>query len=147
MLDELRKLLPECDDNVAHLWIDYLSALRELYSVLVRPTLDDDFSYEDKFEQFETAFEAVHNVWGLPETVKIHILTSHTLEYLTETGETLSKVNDEHLERAHQKVRYFETRHNHRVTKNKVGAHKQKRSLSCISSYNSFNKRKKRNSS
>ena len=54
MLEELRKLLPECDDNAAHLWIDYLSALRELYSVLVRPTVDDDFSYEEKFADFES---------------------------------------------------------------------------------------------
>ena len=29
MLEELRKLLPECDDYAAHLWIDYLAALRE----------------------------------------------------------------------------------------------------------------------
>ena len=144
MLQELRMLLPDCDDNAAHLFIDYLEALRELHYVLVKPELDEEYGYEGVFENFMTAFEAVHDVWGLPETLKIHILNTHTLEYLSEEGQTLCMTNDEHLETGHQKVRYHELRHNFKCRKNVVGAYKKKRSLSSITSFNSFNKRLKK---
>ena len=54
MLQELRMLLPDCDDNAAHLFIDYLEALRELHCVLVKPELDEDYGYEGAFEEGQT---------------------------------------------------------------------------------------------
>ena len=68
--DSLRKLseyLPSTGDA----WLRYLSAVRDLYGCCVKQHLDEDFSYEDKVDRFRSAFEEVHVVFGLSETLKV----------------------------------------------------------------------------
>ena len=77
------KLLLGDEADVA---IDYLRATRELYDVCVRQHLDESYDYEDKIEAFREAFNAVHDAWGVPETVKVHIMCDHVGDYFAYTG-------------------------------------------------------------
>ena len=77
------KLLLGDEADVA---IDYLRATRELYDVCVRQHLDESYDYEDKIEAFREAFNAVHEAWGVPETVKVHIMCDHVGDYFAYTG-------------------------------------------------------------
>ena len=63
MLEELKKLLPEVDDNASHMWITYFERLRELYYVIVKPEPEEDYS--EVFQNYQDTFEDVHSYWGL----------------------------------------------------------------------------------
>ena len=76
-------------------WKRYLSSIRELHSTMVKKELDEDYQYEDVFENFLSAFETVHEKYDVSETLKIHILNSHVLEYFALTGTTCAQQNDE----------------------------------------------------
>ena len=67
VLVELEKLLGPSGD----IWIRYLNSMRELYSVLIKRELKDDFSYEAIIEEFKDSFELVNEVEnGVSETLK-----------------------------------------------------------------------------
>ena len=73
-LQELGLMLGDGGD----IWLDYLRAVRDLYGVLVQKNLDVD-GYKTKVETFQKTFEECHQMWGLPETLKVHILGSHII--------------------------------------------------------------------
>ena len=90
--------------------MDYLRALRDLYGVLVQQNLDVD-GYKEKVVTFRRTFEECHLTWGLPETLKVHILTSHVEDYLEMTGLTCWSTNDENVEAVHQLLERRNLRH------------------------------------
>ena len=68
------------------------------YYTMVRMTLPEDYSYESAFEDFDMAFDNVHDLWGLPETLKVHILSSHVPEYFAIEGVTCWSTSEETVE-------------------------------------------------
>ena len=60
-------------EDQGEVYIRYLSAIRELYSVCVQPELKDDFKV--KVENYKEAFEAMHQECSLSETLKVHVLS------------------------------------------------------------------------
>ena len=117
--------------------------LRNYYDIAVNENLDGD-SYLDKIADFKQAFNTVHELWGLTETPKNHILSVHVGEYIALIEETLWSCNDENLEGCHQLVKRRCRRHNVDINKNLVGPHKRKCTSSLISISNSKNKRYKK---
>ena len=91
--------------------MDYLTALRELYGILVQKTLDVN-GYKEKVLTFKRTFEECYQMWGLPETLKIHILSSHVEDFLEMTGQTCWSTNDENVECVHQLLERRNLRHN-----------------------------------
>ena len=67
-LAELQNLLG--DDGTE--FVRFLSAIRELHKSMVGGELED-YSYEDNVYEYSDAFNDVHELYGLPETVKCHI--------------------------------------------------------------------------
>ena len=47
-----------------------------------------DYSYEEAFDDYNRAFDHVNDLWGLPETLKCHIMGSHVVEYFVMEGAT-----------------------------------------------------------
>ena len=88
-----------------------MTALRELYGVLVQKNLDVD-GYKSKVDKFKRTFEECFQMWGLPETLKIHILSSHVQDFLEMTGQTCWSTNDENVECVHQLLERRNLRHN-----------------------------------
>ena len=56
------------------------------------------------------------DVFGTGCTLKIHIISTHLLYVLRETGETLHNESDEPVEQAHYKVKAFEDRHGYHTS-------------------------------
>ena len=106
-LQELGLMLGDGGD----IWLDYLRAVRDLYGVLVQKNLDVD-GYKTKVETFQKTFEECHQMWGLPETLKVHILGSHIQDFLEMTGQTCWSTNDENVECVHQLLERRNLRHN-----------------------------------
>ena len=91
--------------------MDYLRAVRDLYGVLVQKNLDVD-GYKDKVQKFQETFEECHQMWALPETLKVHIISSHVQDYFEMTGQTCWSTNDENVEAVHQLLERRNLRHN-----------------------------------
>ena len=67
------------------MFVRYLAAIREMMAVCNQEELMD-YSYEEKAEEFRDAFEEIQEAYGLPETIKVHILGHHVPDYLARTG-------------------------------------------------------------
>ena len=93
------------------IWLDYLRAVRDLYCVLVQKNLDVD-GYKNKVETLQKTFEECHQMGGLPETLKVHILGAHVQDFLEMTGQTCWSTNDENVEAVHQLLERRNLRHN-----------------------------------
>ena len=71
--------------------------------------------------------------------VKVHIICEHLSEYFEETGKTLLKSSDQHVEAAHHKVKaFFEARSNYNH-KEKLSAESGEATLAGIIHFNSIN--------
>ena len=73
-LSELRKHLGGDFDDI-DAWIHYLSCILKMHTLCVRSELPDDYSYEATILEFKDAFEVVHDLYGVSETLKVHILS------------------------------------------------------------------------
>jgi len=110
---------------------------------LSKKTLDVN-GYKEKVKTFKRTFEECYQMWGLPETLKIHILSSHVEDFLEMTGQTCWSTNDENVECVHQLLERRNLRHGFKKTKNLVGAYKRKCSAQSIRFFIAKNMRKKR---
>ena len=94
--------------------------------------------------EFNNAFEACHEEWGLKETLKVHILQCHIDEYLEMSGKTCWSSNDECVEAVHQLLERRNLRHWLKKTKNLIGSCKRKYSAMSMNLFQAKNMRKKR---
>ena len=72
-LGQLKELLGDFAD--VHTWINYLGCILNMHRLCVRSELPEDFSYEDVIREYTDAFEDVHQLFGVSETLKVHILS------------------------------------------------------------------------
>lgn len=70
-VEKLAELLRLIGEDGAE-FVRYLSAIRELHKCMVAGKLED-YSYEDCVNEYSDSFNDVHELFGLPETVKCHI--------------------------------------------------------------------------
>ena len=73
-LGELRKILGDYEE--VNVWINYLSCCKKMHSLCVRSEFPED--YETVIEEYKEAFEEVHQLFGVSETLKVHILSGCT---------------------------------------------------------------------
>ena len=128
-LDELLRILGE-DDEDSIAMVEYLRSIRILYYTCVKRELDQtNFSYTTDVANFRSSFEEVHKRWQVKETLKIHILREHILEFFIDTQETMNTTNDQGPEAKLYDNRHTEEEHGlvmKQVTKGKVKAKKKK---------------------
>ena len=74
-LGELRRLLGEEFEDVA-VWINYLSCVSKVHGLCVRSEFPED--WEGVIQEYRDAFEEVHQLFGVNETLKVHILSGCT---------------------------------------------------------------------
>ena len=73
-LSELKKHLGG-DIADIEIWINYLSCCLKMHTMCVRSKLPEDYSYEQTIQEYKDAFEDVHQLYGVSETLKVHILS------------------------------------------------------------------------
>ena len=89
-LAELLRILGE-DDEDSIAMVEYLRSIRVLYYTCVKKELDQTtFTYKADVAKFSSSFEEVYKRWQVPDTLKIHILREHILEFF------IDKVDHEH---------------------------------------------------
>ena len=138
--DSLQELSLMLGDNGKD-WISYLECFREVYYVAAKHELDP--SYPAKIDAFKKAFNTLNEVWGLSETLKVHIVEEHLGEFLDSAKETLWTCSDENVEACHQLVKRRNIRHNNNC-KNLVGSQKRKLASRGQNIFNAKNKRFKK---
>ena len=73
-LEELKKHLGG-DFADIEIWINYLRCCLKMHTLCVRSKLPEDYSYEETIQEYKDAFEDVHQLYGVSETLKVHILS------------------------------------------------------------------------
>ena len=71
--------------------------------------MDSDF--ENIISNFILKWKELEDIFSIGCTLKIHIIGTHLLDVLKETGKTLHDESDEPVEQAHYRVNDFEKRH------------------------------------
>ena len=56
-------------------------------------------------------FLKLHTLFGLNESLKLHVIFAHYVEYFEQTGHTLLIYSDKVTEAVHSQLRMFEERH------------------------------------
>ena len=62
-------------------------------------------------KQIRKTFLKLHTLFGLNESLKLHVIFAHYVEYFEKTGHTLLRYSDEVTEAVHSQLRMFEERH------------------------------------
>ena len=62
-------------------------------------------------KQMRKTFLKLHTLFGLNESLKLHVIFAHYVEYFEKTGHTLLRYTDEVTEAVHSQLRMFEERH------------------------------------
>ena len=89
-----------------------------MHKVVTSPILDPEF--ESIIGNFIMKWKVLEDCFGIGCTLKIHIIGTHLLDVLRDTGKTLHDESDEPVEQAHYKVKAFEDRHGYHISDRKM---------------------------
>ena len=81
-------------------------------------------------------FLKLHDKFEMSESLKLHVIFSHYVEYFELTGHTLLRFTDEVTEAVHSQLRMFEERHQYKRNDKESTGH-AKAQHSCIVFFNS----------
>ena len=113
-LADLEGILPEN----AKIFVDCLKGIAQVHKLVTSPILDPDF--ESIISNFIIKWKVLEDLFGIGCTLKIHIIGTHLLDVLRETGQTLHDESDEPVEQAHFRVKAFENLHGYHTSDRKM---------------------------
>ena len=93
------------DDHL--LFIEHLRNINLLHTLVNSHTLSLD-TIKAVIAQMRRTFIKLHTTFHMSESLKLHIIFSHYVEYFELTGHTLLKYTDEVTEAVHSQLRMFE---------------------------------------
>ena len=85
-------------------FVEHLKNISQVHKVADAKELNLEES-KKAFDQFERHWCLLQSKHDLSESLKIHIIIHHMLEYMEKTGETLLSVTYEIVEATHSKVK------------------------------------------
>ena len=92
-------------------FIEFLRSIREVQDICMKEELDWSVEYKEKIDKFEMNRKYLYEVFGLNQTLKMHVIKEHYVTYFKMTGKTLREVSAEYHEGVH---------HTHKTTKESV---------------------------
>ena len=95
------------------LFIEHLRNINLLHTLVNSHTLNL-YTIEAVIAKMRENFLKLHQKFKMSETLKLHVIFSHYLEYFHMTGHTLLKYTDEVTEAVHSQLRMFEERHQYK---------------------------------
>ena len=95
-------------------FISYMRSIRELHYLCTQGTLGD---YQLILFDFKTNFDFLYMEYGLPMTLKIHVIYHHYQHYFDTTQESMRFTNGEFTETAHATFKVSERTHGFRVNR------------------------------
>ena len=121
------------EDHV--LFIGHLRNINLLHTLVNSHTLNLDI-IKAVIAQMRETFLKLHTKFKMSESLKLHVIFSHYVEYFDLTGHTLLKFTDEVTEAVHSQLRMFEERHQYKRN-NKDSTGHAKAQHNCIVFFNS----------
>ena len=121
------------DDHL--LFIEHLRNINILHTLVNSHNLNLD-TIKSVIAQMRRIFIKLHKKFHMSESLKLHIIFSHYVEYFELTGHTLLKYTDEVTEAVHSQLRMFEERHQYKRN-NKDSTGHAKAQHNCIVFFNS----------
>ena len=100
-------------------FVEFLRSIREVHNVCMKEELDLSVVYKEAIEKFEINRKFLYEVFGLNQTLKMHVIKDHYVTYFKVMGKTLREVSAEYHEGVH---------HTHKNHERKRGFY-QKRGL------------------
>ena len=116
-------------------WPEHLRNINLLHTLVNSHNLNLD-TIKSVIAQMRRIFIKLHKKFHLSESLKLHIIFSHYVEYFELTGHTLLKYTDEVTEAVHSQLRMFEERHQYKRN-NKDSTGHAKAQHNCIVFFNS----------
>ena len=136
--DELKLIdLEEILPPNAKVFVECLRGIANVHTVCVSEALDP--SFETIISDFVANWKILQDQFGIGCTLKIHIIGTHLLDAIKQTGETFHNESDEVVEQAHYRVNAFERIHGYLVSDRKMqtpnAAEKQQRMMEHLNSH------------
>ena len=136
--DELKLIdLEEMLPPNASIFVECLRGIANVHTVCVSEALDP--SFESIIGDFVANWKTLQDQFGIGCTLKIHIIGTHLLDAIKQTGETFHNESDEVVEQAHYRVNAFERSHGYLVSDRKMqtpnAAEKQQRMMEHLNSH------------
>ena len=132
-LAHLEGILPDH----AKIFVDCLRGIAEVHTVVTSPILNPEF--ESIISNFIMKWKTLEELFGIGCTQKIHIIGTHLVDVLRDTGKTLHDESDEPVELAHFRVNAFEHRHGYHISDRKMmtptAAERQQNMMVHLNSY------------
>ena len=101
------------------LFIEHLENLGKLNEAVNKKVLDKPL-IADIIEDIGRVFKKLQDQFDLSETMKIHVIRAHYMDFFESKQETLLTYTDEVCESMHSQIKYFES--GHRYVNNKKGS-------------------------
>ena len=108
-----------CECPKFKLFIEHLENLGRLNEAVNRKVLDKTL-IADIIEDIGRVFKKLQDQFDLSETMKIHVIRAHYMDFFESKQETLLSYTDEVCESMHSQIKYFEG--GHRYLNNKKGS-------------------------
>ena len=89
------------EDHV--LFIDHLRNINFLHTLVNSHTLQLE-TIRSVIKQMRKTFLKLHTLFGLNESLKLHVIFAHYVEYFEKTGHTLLRYTDEVTEAVHSQL-------------------------------------------
>ena len=132
-LANLEGILPEN----ANIFVDCLRGIAEVHKLVTSPILTPLF--ESIISNFIVKWKVLEDLFAIGCTLKIHIIGTHLLDVLRDTGNTLHDESDEPVEQAHFRVKAFENLHGYHTSDRKMttqnAGRRQQRMMEHLNSY------------
>ena len=75
-------------------FVQFLRNLREVHAICMKDELDTSSEYKEKLEEFEMTRIYLTEVFGLNQTLKMHVIKEHFKTYFKMTGKTLMQLGN-----------------------------------------------------
>ena len=112
-------------------FIIHLKNIAQVHRVATRKELDIDDA-KLVLSKFPNDWKTMRDKFDLSESLKIHIIIDHMLDYFELTGKTFLTVSDEITEAAHSALRTFDERHGYKTVQKGTEGHARKQHKSTI---------------
>ena len=82
-------------------FIEFQRSIREVHDMCMKDELDMSAAYKESIDLFEMHRKFLNEVFGLDQTLKMHVIKYHNVIYFKMMGQTLREVSDKYHERVH----------------------------------------------
>ena len=117
-------------------FVEFLRSIREVNEECMREELDLSVFYKEAIQKFEMNRKFLYEVFGLNQTLKMHVIRDHYVTYFKLMGKTLREVSAKYHEGVHHTHKNHETKQGFYQKRGLGGASHMKKGQRSIVQFN-----------